>query len=326
MYGKVAVDGFFFLSGLLICQSWFACSSFLDYMWRRTLRIFPGYWVCLLVTAAVIAPAGAFLQGMTTSQYLATSPTPLVYLIRNFAMVGGIGAIGTTYELSPFGNVVNGSLWTLSIEYLCYIVLAFIGGAAILRRFRAVTILIVGLLFFWHLFPQFRLPTINGIHLPTKLTSVDALELYLFFGLGTISYLFRGNVSIPYWLGGLALAITLSLFAYESQSELYQFSSRLIRPLAIPVGLLYLARTLPWKQFDHRRDLSYGVYIYSFPIQQTLAVSGFRVNGFPFFFLSYCITAVFAYLSWTLVESPALKFKKLFQRKKEPVADREKQW
>jgi peptidoglycan/LPS O-acetylase OafA/YrhL len=52
----LAVDGFFVLSGFLVARSWLRLQSFRRYAWHRFLRIMPGFWVCLVVTAAVVAP------------------------------------------------------------------------------------------------------------------------------------------------------------------------------------------------------------------------------------------------------------------------------
>lgn len=57
-------------------------------------------------------------------------------------------------------------------------------------------------------------------------------------------------------------------------------------------------------------DLSYGLYIYGFPVQQTL-VYFFRPDANTLIISSILVTAVFAYMSWHLIEKPALKLKNL---------------
>src|SRR4051812_12311820 len=64
MQAKLAVSGFFFLSGVLITQSFENSRSFWDYVWRRSLRIFPGLWACLVVSAFVIVPTASHVQGL----------------------------------------------------------------------------------------------------------------------------------------------------------------------------------------------------------------------------------------------------------------------
>src|SRR5690606_6733938 len=66
--GGVAVIGFFIISGYLITKSG-SRNDVLQFLWRRALRIFPAFWVALIVGAFGVAflawldmgrPAGAF--------------------------------------------------------------------------------------------------------------------------------------------------------------------------------------------------------------------------------------------------------------------------
>jgi peptidoglycan/LPS O-acetylase OafA/YrhL len=52
----IGVMGFFSLSGYLITSSFDRSSNSFRFIYNRVLRIFPGFWVCLIVTAFVIAP------------------------------------------------------------------------------------------------------------------------------------------------------------------------------------------------------------------------------------------------------------------------------
>ena len=45
----MAIDGFFALSGFLIFGSYLNSPGTGRFVWRRCLRILPGFWVCLLV-------------------------------------------------------------------------------------------------------------------------------------------------------------------------------------------------------------------------------------------------------------------------------------
>jgi peptidoglycan/LPS O-acetylase OafA/YrhL len=59
----------------------------------------------------------------------------------------------------------------------------------------------------------------------------------------------------------------------------------------------------------HAHDYSYGIYIYAFPVQQTL-VSFWPQMPLPAYLLSsFVITVALAALSWHFVEKPALKLK-----------------
>ena len=55
-------------------------------------------------------------------------------------------------------------------------------------------------------------------------------------------------------------------------------------------------------------DMSYGIYIYAFAIQQTL-VHFFHFEQFALTIYASIISIVFGYLSWHLIEKQALKYK-----------------
>ena len=129
--GTVAVYGFFAISGFLIAGS-ASHTGTVRYLWQRFLRIFPAFWVCLIVTAfgfGLIAWFhGSHVGGV--SAYLRESNGPLGYLGHNFWLRMNQPDIAHTLRNIPYEPLWNGSLWTLSFEFFCYLLiglLAFIG-------------------------------------------------------------------------------------------------------------------------------------------------------------------------------------------------------
>lgn len=61
-------------------------------------------------------------------------------------------------------------------------------------------------------------------------------------------------------------------------------------------------------------DTSYGIYIYSFPIQQTLMYF-FKLDTALLFMLSLPLSILLGYVSWHLIEKKALGYKDLFTKK-----------
>lgn len=120
----MAVDAFFALSGFLITGSYLSSPSVWRYLWRRALRILPGFWVCLVATAAVIAPVSWLLEHRTLAGYpVLGADSATAYVVQNAGVL-----IGRYYIEGAFhGEVVNGSLHTLYYESLCYLLLAVIG-------------------------------------------------------------------------------------------------------------------------------------------------------------------------------------------------------
>ncbi|HTQ08617.1 MAG TPA: acyltransferase [Fimbriimonadaceae bacterium] len=303
MQAKLAVAGFFFLSGMLITQSFLHSKGFVDYIWRRTLRIFPGFWGCLLFSAFVVTPIAMALQHEPFPAREAVG-----YVVHSLPMVYGWASIDHVFSHSAVGNVMNGSLWTLPLEYTCYLVVGLAGAMTLLKQ-RWLALVAVGLFFLWQVFPQTRLPAIP--HVPHGLTAASGIEPFLLFAIGAAAHLYREKIELPAWSGWVACGIIVFLCSYESMSPGFQMASAAIRVIALPIALVWLATILPLRHFDRRRDLSYGTYIYAYPIQQTLLVAGVA-GGWPLVFASYVVTLAAAYLSWSLVESPALRLKRVF--------------
>ena len=127
----VAVDGFFALSGFLIAGSYLSSPSVGRYLRRRALRILPGFWVCLLVTAGVLAPLSWWHERHTLSGFPVSGPdSAAAYVWSNAGLL-----IREFYIAGAFdGHVVNGSLHTLFYEFACYLMVAVIGVLGVLRR------------------------------------------------------------------------------------------------------------------------------------------------------------------------------------------------
>ncbi|HEY5879949.1 MAG TPA: acyltransferase, partial [Nakamurella sp.] len=108
--GTIAVDGFFALSGFLIARSYLHSPSVGRFLWRRFLRIMPGFWVCLLVTAAVLLPLSQLLQFGTMAGFPLTGELSVAgYVVNNW------GLFIRQFYVSGLmgGEPVNGSLYTL---------------------------------------------------------------------------------------------------------------------------------------------------------------------------------------------------------------------
>lgn len=131
--GSLGVDGFFALSGYLILGSWLSSPTLRDYLWRRCLRILPGFWVCLLVAATVLGPISALLDPAPSSYAWVGPDSAASYVeqnfwlrMRQFEIAGAFG-----------GEPTNGSLHTLFYEFLCYLVIAVAGVAGVFRLVRS---------------------------------------------------------------------------------------------------------------------------------------------------------------------------------------------
>ncbi|WP_116112018.1 acyltransferase family protein [Austwickia chelonae] len=134
--GTLAVDGFFVLSGFLVAGSFLRLSCPVRYARHRALRILPGFWTCLVVTALVMAPLLSVLEGGTPGQvFSGEAPSGLYVLDNAFLLIRDYAVAGLPTGTHTPG-VINGSLWTLWFEAVCYVLVMALGWAGGLRSGR----------------------------------------------------------------------------------------------------------------------------------------------------------------------------------------------
>ncbi|GAA1855373.1 acyltransferase family protein [Microlunatus capsulatus] len=285
------VDGFFTISGYLIVSSWLRAPKVSTFLRARVLRIFPGFWASLLLTAVVVAPLALVLAGVgLPAGYWSDAAA---YVGSNAALwVNQYGIAGTPAGV-PFPEVWNGSMWTLVWEFFCYLAVLGLGVVGLLHRRHTMVVAFVAL---------------TATTLATAYGPVDNYWLTLGsrFGLpfvaGALVYRYRETLVVRGRYLLLAAVVVLASTALPD----YRVVSAL--PLAYLLLGLGALGTRPRLQF--RQDLSYGTYIYAFPLQQLLALVGAGALGVPLFALaSLVLTLPLAAASWFGLEKPVLRLK-----------------
>jgi len=303
--GSVAVDGFFGISGFLICasglrhigtrRSW---PGLLHYLWDRVLRIFPAFWVCLIVTVGVFGVIGWAAVHPSLSGYLSHSHGPEHYLRANFALVINTFQISGTPSHVPYPGVWDGSLWTLEWEFLCYLGIALLAIVGLLARSTVVLGIAIAL---WIADIGIFIHPMLVHH--TKFEG--AARFAPIFLVGAVLYLYRDRVpdSGRLALGLLALAcLGLTVGKPDSMNFDWLTGPALVYPV------LWLGAHLPFRRVGAHNDISYGMYIYGFPIGQLLALAGVEHWGYaPFATLSIICTVPLAAASWWGLEKWALR-------------------
>lgn len=283
--GSLAVDGFFVLSGFLVARSYLRLGDVRRYLWHRALRILPGFHVCLLLTALVVAPALAVLGGHPATSVFTGERSALTYLTAN------AGLLVRQFGIDGAGDVVNGSLWTLFFEACCYLLVAALGVLGILRRRPWIVLAL--LLVLWGLL----VAATAGYDL---VGSTLLLRFAFVFLLGAAGHLFAHRVRLHRGLALLSLGLVVAGLALLPDH----------RPLAGPAFaylVLYGVVRLPLRA-HLRWDLSYGVYVWHWPVASLLVALGATSLRFvPFLLVGLALTAGVAALSWVLVERPALR-------------------
>ena len=294
--GVWSVAGFFALSGYLITASR-QRTDFGRFLLLRIGRIFPAFIVCLLLTAAVFGPIAHIVNHGTLEGYLRTSPSPGTYIFSNLFLEIRSYAIGDTLATVPYPNAWNGSLWTLYFEFLCYL---FVGLFLFWAKARNKV---------WPIALAFALSVAVYAKVDVAISFVDSNPVVQLLAM-----------LLPYFLGGALIRLTMPHFGLHwipgSLSLIVvalgiQFgptwAAQLLSPL-LAYGLLWVSTVIPQPKWVARHDISYGVYVYAFPVQQLLAVFGLAFLGpYVFSIVSLAITVALAALSWFWVERPALR-------------------
>jgi Predicted acyltransferases len=292
----VSVGMFFVLSGFLITRSAASGVTVLRFLWHRFLRIFPGYWVCLIVCGCLFAPYFAYVEyGNPFGIFSAPVTPPQTYILHNagllhlngFTILGVLNVkpqnIVSLLSHNPFPYQINGSLWTLPLEFLCYLGVAGLALSGILRRARIVVaglfVVLWSLYAYDYLRPESFLHTFPFPGLPLF------LPLAVFFCAGSLCFLYREKIRCSSWgfIACLAVLVTSLLLGWFGVAA----------PIFMSYAFLWLAFKLPFPRFDAKGDYSYGTYIYAFPVQQALSLTGVQEDGW------------IAYFAWSLVITEA---------------------
>lgn len=293
-----AVKGFFALSGFLVLQSEQRLASTRRFLWHRLLRIYPGFWACLVVTA-LIFPA---LVWNLRSESVPAWSSAVGYIRRNWLLIREQITIENLLRAPEPFNDLNGSLWTLPYEIGCYAVLAFLGWLGLMRRQSAASWLVGGSLLALYLADMLHPASAWFFK-----TEGRCLGAYFLCGALAANFPEEQLRRLIDWRG-----LTLAAVVFLAACRLGGLP--LVAPFAITALVLGLAWVLPLRDFETRvgGDYSYGIYIYAYPVQQVLLSAGLLSLGMGIYLASIAlITAALAVASWHLVEKRALRWKSL---------------
>lgn len=294
--GGWAVFGFFLISGYLISGSRMT-KPLGEYLVHRLARIYPAFLVCLALTAALFAPIGYWSVHGGLDGFLSTPTTPMNYVFANAMLrINAYDVAGTPGGV-PYAGAWDGSLWSLYYEFLCYLVIAVLLSLAAFRRSP------------WPLAGAFVVSVVVHASMgrvgPYLQGNPDAgllFKLLPFFLAGGLLYLLRDRIVLT-WPGAV-LSIGVAMLAVW---QLDGWGAQLTAPF-LAYAMLWLGAVLPCPDLIRRNDISYGVYIYAFPVQQLLAIGG--ADTWPllvFDLVAIVATVPLAVASWVWVERPVMR-------------------
>jgi peptidoglycan/LPS O-acetylase OafA/YrhL len=295
-FGDISVDCFFLISGFLITKSWLNSKSVIDYLKRRVLRIYPGYVGAMLVTLFVFGMAGA------------ANKTAYLHGIRPLHLLWDLVQLHRPPDLlaflhNPIPHELNGSLWTIAIEFQCYLGVIVLGWLGWLRRPNFVLALFICFLIVQTSLAD-NVPVLHRLALHLPLFVQFKLHLIVCFVAGMLMLLFASRIvySSRLFLAAVG-AVCISLFAG---------GWILCFPICGAYALFYAAFNprLKAQNWGRRGDISYGTYLYAWPIQQLLiAWQGTPLNPYLLAVEAAALTFACAMVSWFSIEKPCLKLK-----------------
>ena len=296
---QIGLSGFFIISGYFIFQSLHRSKNIFNYFKKRFLRLFPALIVVLLVSI-ILAP---FVYKSEIPFF--KNNAVYTYVPNNLSLYHFQSSIKGIFDTNPY-HAINGSLWTIRYEFSLYVSLSLL---FFFRKQKQIGIIFLSFAFvvfcFLYNFYLNRLAystlfEIQGLHL---------LNLGTFFIggslLSSIEFEKLKYKSVVLGIAILVLVVSLYFNYYDSVKHVF-----------LPIIIMLIGfMPLPFlSTFGKFGDMSYGIYIYSFPIQQTL-VYFFKINTYTLMITSVFLSIGFGYLSWHLIEKKALKYKVFFSAK-----------
>ena len=290
--GNVAVDIFFVTSGFLVSGSLLK-RSLSDFTWARIRRVYPAYLLSLLFCILV----GAYATTRPLAEYFVHPATARFAIKNGLLLLGSAFNLPGVFEELPVSGVVNGSLWTLPWEGRMYVALGMIGGIAAIFKSRKPVAGIICL--------------VSGTLLLAKLTNgaigflpAKGLQVAYMFFAGAVLYLCKEKIRLS---STIATGFCALLVCAAFRRPVFDLSYLILFPYVVLAAAFLPSGSI--RKFNQAGDYSYGIYIYSFPIQQLLVLK--LAIGAPaiMFSVSFILTMILAFFSWHWIEQPFLAAK-----------------
>ncbi|MBL8060970.1 MAG: acyltransferase [Chthonomonas sp.] len=298
--GAIAVMGFFTLSGMLITRSWESSKGLKDYFTKRILRIFPGYWMCLIMCAFFFGPLAWHLLGRNGAYpFFAGPDSALGYVLNNFTSKMNQPFIEGLYFSGGQPHGVNFPLWTIISEFGCYVLTGIAGALGISKKHRW---------WFVGLMLACSLIVLKSVHQTTEVGGLASrLPHLLSYLIGVVVYYFHEKIPLNAIAGWACLVLALLSSFSPFTIALFPF---LFGYAIVVAGFKGRVRNI-----ERKADYSYGVYMYGWPVQIILGqILPKSIGVYGYLFVTLLTLMPFAMASWHFVEKPATKLKKRFMK------------
>lgn len=278
--GSMAVGGFFAVSGFLVSAS-ISNRSLREFVVSRCLRLYPAVIVYSLVAIFIIGPIAT---SVSLAQYFHTIPWNNLW---NATLWEWNYNLPYVFSDRPFAGSTNGATWTLPAELRCYIAVFILGVFGLFNSREIANLSLLSALV---------LIKVNFVMVPLFGSNAQFHEPLLFFIVGSLFWVNREYIPLSWPVCGLLI---LAVF-FVAGTGWYPY----VYIPAVVYSALMIAYRFPHIDMDKFGDISYGVYIYAWPIQQLVWVPG--QSAYTNALYSSLIVFPLAYLSWRFIEKPAL--------------------
>jgi peptidoglycan/LPS O-acetylase OafA/YrhL len=301
--GGFAVYSFFAISGFLITGSWLNSNNdLLLFAKKRIVRIVPAFWTALCVISLLLLPFSYLLQGGNLiayyQQYFVQS---LGFIFKNIFFDINVWGINGLFSNTQGGeNTINGPIWTIKYELYAYFILALLGSLGFFSNVRK---LILAFFSFWAVYIAIVFAPNLRNELSFIFNDLWWIPLCAYFFAGSLFFVFKDKISWDFRLFSISVIVVIAGLI----SNLFP----LVGPLFFSFAILFLGLRFPIRSLTKKiGDFSYGIYIYSWPIQKIMTIAGLNAFGLiPYGILSIVFSILAGYLSWNLVEKKFLKHK-----------------
>ena len=296
---------FFTVSGFLIFWAFDRNQNIKKYAVNRILRLYPALYVCLIITIGLLIFFSSFSLLENTSFYIWLAGQISIFQFY-------------TPEILRFWGVgtPNGALWTIAVEVQFYILVPLI--FLLMKKIKGAIVLFI--FFILSALANFYLAGMNE-NIIQKLSFVSIIPYLFNFLIGSAFYIFWNKlhklIESKFIIWGLVYIAYIVVFGNIVGYELhaYQMTNifNLITTLLLSILTLSFAfsfNSLSEKLLKHN-DISYGIYIYHMLVINTLVTLGLR-GEIQYFIAVFPITIILSYISWKIIEKPALSLKKRF--------------
>lgn len=289
--GALAVKIFFFISGMLVTDSLLKRQSIPVFVISRFFRMMPGLLFLLLITTFIVGPiATEYPLGdyfMNTGTYK--------YIISNFAFITNYTLPGV-FRHNNLGQTVNGSLWSLRLEIRCY---AFLLLAFLFIKSRKPIYNIMILLIF--------IDAVFHLKIIGRGDNTEHSLLPLSFALGSFLAVNKEKIVLSNIVGAVLVVLTAALWRTGFNEIMFV--------IAVCYLVLLLCKNKYIKKIKFKHDISYGIYLWGFLVQQIIYDIVSLQNIYVYMLESIVASAVMGYFSYILVEKRFMEIgKKLSKR------------